>query len=160
MKRFPWLAVAVGVAVLAGGAFRALNKPPQNHADYRWAGIQWLELDEAIAQSKLTKKPVFLLVSSTSCVHCRNYSWTVTEPQVSAYSDRVHFALLDGDLDIAEKYAPDGPYVPRVVVLAPGGQQDLSLVGPNKDIHYFPDEFDPDPTLELLERTLAKYPPL
>src|SRR5262245_59679460 len=102
------IAAALLVTLAAVSAARA-------GGDWNDAGIGWQPYEAGLAAAKKEKKPVCLVIFTEWCPHCTNYSKVFHDPKVVERSKQLVMIRLDKDknVDVSQKYAPDGQYIPR-----------------------------------------------
>lgn len=122
------------------------------------AQIEWLSYEAGLARAKAENKPVCLVLFTTWCPHCRNYSKVFDDPRVVERAKQLVMIRLDADQesDIAQKHAPDGGYIPRTFFLAPDGTPDLDIHAPRAKYAYFYHEHDPAQLLAGMDEALKK----
>jgi len=101
--------------------------------------IDWQPYDAGLARAKAQHLPVCLVLYTSWCPHCRNYSHVFDDPQVVARARE--FVMIRANADdepaLAGKYARDGGYVPRTFFLAPDGALDPEIHAPRPKFLYF-----------------------
>ncbi len=133
--------------------------PMAAHAhDWNDEAIAWKPLDEGLALAAKEKKPVCLIVFTEWCPHCKNYSGVFHDPKIVDKAKSFVMVRLDGDKDKekAQKYAPDGGYIPRTLFLASDGTLAADVHAPRPQYLYFYDEKDPASVLAGMDAALAK----
>ena len=121
-----------------------------------WGGtaIAWRTPAEGFAEAKQSGKPVMLVLFTTWCPHCKNFSKMFDDPRVAEAAKGLVMVRVDADKDEATstKYQPDGGYIPRTFFL----KSDASLVATIKandgKYGYFYDETNPAPLLASMAR--------
>ena len=133
---------------LAGAAFAGAIP-----AGFNDEGIEWLALDEGLARARADGKPVLLVVHATWCPRCREYRAQFFDERVTAHGGDVVFVLVDQDREprAASRYAPDGNYIPRTMVLAPGGGIVKKINAHRDDYRYFISPRQPGDLLRYLD---------
>ncbi len=61
----------------------------------------------------------------------------------------------DKDAALADKFAPDGDYVPRTFLLTPGGELAREIHGDRADHKHFLSTRDPASVLAAMDRAVA-----
>ena len=126
--------------------------------DWNDTNVAWKSLDEGLALAKKDKKPVCVIVYTEWCPHCKNYSGVFHDPKVVEKAKQFVMIRLDQDKakDDAQKYAPDGGYIPRTIFLAPDGTIAADVQSGRAKYQYFYDEKDPASVLAGMDAALAK----
>lgn len=119
--------------------------------------IDWRPFDEGLALAKAQKKPVCLVLYTTWCPHCRNYSRVFDDPRLVARAKDFVMIRLDADENdaIARRYRPDGGYVPRTFILDADGKIDGAAVSDNPRYKHFFDEHRAESLLRAMNGALA-----
>ena len=145
-----WLASA---ALVLG-----LVAPAAAH-DWNDGAIAWKSLDDGLALAKKDHKPVCLIFYTEWCPHCANFSKVFHDPKVVETSKRLVMVRLDQDQnkDLAQKYQPDGGYIPRTLFLTPDGTLDADVHAPRDQYKYFYDEKDPASVLAGMDAALGVH---
>jgi thiol:disulfide interchange protein len=121
-----------------------------------WGGaaIAWRTPDEGLAEARRANKPVMVVLYTSWCPHCRNFSQVFADPKVVEASKR--FVMIRANSDEAEafasKYAPDGNYIPRTLFLKPDGELRTDVVASGGRFKYFYDEKDSTPLLNAMAK--------
>ncbi len=120
-----------------------------------WGGaaIAWRTPTEGLAEAQRTGKPMMLVLFTTWCPHCKNYSKLFDDPRVAEAAKGLVMVRTDADKDEAtsNKYQPDGGYIPRTFFLkADGAMADIKAH--EGKFAYFYDERDPAPLLAAMAR--------
>jgi protein-disulfide reductase (glutathione) len=154
-------AMALLAAVLVVGA--TAGAPRRAHAAHDWneGAIAWKSLDEGLALAKKEQKPLLLVVYTEWCPHCANYAKVFHDSKVVEKAKQLVMVRLDQDTDkaTAQKYAPDGGYIPRTLFFAPDGTLAPDVHAPRPQYKYFYDEKDPASVLAGMDAALAKLRP-
>ena len=81
------------------------------------------------------------------------------DPKVVETSKRLVMVRLDQDQnkDLAQKYQPDGGYIPRTLFLTPDGTLDADVHAPRDQYKYFYDEKDPAAVLAGMDAALGAH---
>jgi hypothetical protein len=147
--------LARGVALLAVlAASGCLLFDPPVLADWNDGAIAWQPFEPGLAQARLQRKSVLLLVYTQGCTHSPEYSRLFHLPEVVDASRRLVMIRVDADAfpAIDRRFMPDGPYVPRTFFLDPDGRLALALHGGDPTYRYFLDSESPRELLDLMER--------
>jgi thiol:disulfide interchange protein len=138
----------------------ALTPAPAAAAAESWnaAQIDWQPYEAGLAKAKAQNKPLCLVLYTSWCPHCRNYSHVFDDAQVveRARSFVMVRANADDEAALARKYAPDGGYIPRTFFLAPDGTLDPEIHAPRPKFLYFYDERSPAGLLAGMTEALRK----
>lgn len=120
-------------------------------------GINWLRLDEGLQRAKAEDKRVFLLVHATWCPRCREFQKQFFDARVEEFDGRVVFVLIDQDLekDFATQFEPDGPYIPRSMILDSDGNLVPEINSNRDDYRYYLDTMAPYDLLRVLSAAVA-----
>jgi thiol:disulfide interchange protein len=126
-------------------------EPPAPAAGESWntAQIEWFDHASGLARAKAENKPICLVLYTTWCPHCKNYSRVFDDARVVEQAKSFVMIRVDADKegDLAQKYAKDGGYIPRTYFLAPDGTPDFDVHAPRPKYAYFYDERDPSSLL-------------
>ena len=121
-----------------------------------WGGtaIAWRTPSEGLAEAQRTGKPVMLVLFTTWCPHCKNFSRLFEDAKVSEAAKGLVMVRVDADKDesTSSKYQPDGGYIPRTFFLKPDGALVASIKANDGRYGYFYDERDPAPLLAAMAR--------
>ncbi len=138
------------IAVLLCMAISVFTSPGSTHAakkslDWNTRQILWHPFANGLREARHTGKPVFIVFYAEWCSHCALYSRQFHDPRVVKLSKSMVMVRVDVDEypDIAERYTPDGGYVPRTMVLRPNGSLITSIHGPQGQYRYFLDDRAP-----------------
>jgi thiol:disulfide interchange protein len=129
MKKFV-LTVSV-IALLACGAYVAANWSHTALAAENSGTLTWkTNLDNALAQAKKEKKPLFVDIYATWCGPCRKMEQTTyTDEKVQSQLKKYVLVKIDADQDreTAKKFGTQ--YLPTLLVLNHKGQVVTSQAG-------------------------------
>jgi hypothetical protein len=129
--------------------------PAANASGETWnaAQIEWHGFNDGMLKAEQQNKPVMLVVSTTWCPHCKNYSHVFDDPRVVAHARDFVMIRIDSDAepDIAARYAKDGGYIPRTYFLGPDGTANTAIHAPRARYQYFYDEKDPSALLASMD---------
>jgi protein-disulfide reductase (glutathione) len=122
------------------------------------AQIDWQGYEAGLARAKATKKPVCLVLFTTWCPHCNNYSHVFEDAKVVERArDFVMIRLnADEEREVSARYQPDGGYVPRTFFLSADGVLDPELHAPRPKFLYFYDEKSPASLLSGMDAAARK----
>jgi thiol-disulfide isomerase/thioredoxin len=121
-----------------------------------WGGtaIAWHGPDDGLAEAKRTGRPAVLVLYTSWCPHCKNFSNLFADARIAEASKQ--FVMIKANSDEAEdfawKYAPDGGYIPRTFFLKPDGSILSDIRAGEGQYKYFYDEKDPSPLLAAMDR--------
>lgn len=170
--------LAISAALVAGAALVACDSAPvaapddaglpataaapvparPANAEHGWNDTQigWVPYEAGLARAKAEGKPVCLVVYTTWCPHCRNYSKVFDDPRVVERSKSFVMIRMDADVekDAATKFSPDGGYIPRTFFLASDGTLKADIQAPRPRFKYFYDERDPASLLAGMDQAL------
>jgi protein-disulfide reductase (glutathione) len=95
--------------------------------------IAWRGLDEGLREAEAAGRPILLLVHAAWCPRCKELRPSFFDPKLVELSDNFVMINVDQDAEPASlKFAPDGSYIPRVVLLDPHGKLDQELLNPGR----------------------------
>jgi thiol:disulfide interchange protein len=122
------------------------------------AQIAWQPYEAGLRQAKDENKPVCLILSTTWCPHCKNFSHVFDDPRVVTSARSFVMVHLDADANeaIASRYVVDGSYIPRTFFLAPDGTLDGDIHAPRARSRFFYDERDPSSLLAAMDTAKKK----
>jgi thiol:disulfide interchange protein len=148
--------LAIGVAVI--GLLLAAAAAFAGAENWNDANIHWMAYDEGLAAAKKSHQPICLILYTTWCPHCGNYSKLFSDPEVVKKSRSFVMIRLDKDKnqELSQKYKPDGEYIPRTYFLSPDGALDESLAEQREQFKYFYSESNPASILAGMDRALKK----
>lgn len=131
---------ALGAVVVCGLAILAAAGPA--HAEIRFEGpIAWQEWAAGTKQAQQKKKPILLLLFTDSCPKC-----TLLGEVFKANKDvhklakdmvMVHVNSGTAPMDIVNRFARFGNYVPRIVFLRPDASTADEITSPNPQFPYY-----------------------
>ena len=120
-------AVAFGFALVASTEGAASNG--SNDA------IAWKTLDEAVASSKDSGKPIFLLIHKSWCGACKglkkNFAGDAAIEKLATEFEMVN--TEDNDEPQGDQYQPDGGYIPRLLFLNSEGTVQAHIKDTGRD---------------------------
>jgi thiol:disulfide interchange protein len=142
---FAWL----GLALALTGVIGAVPAQAASKAiEWNEREIRWHSLADGIAEAKRSGKPILAIFYADWCPHCRATSALFRDEQIIRLSRDLVMVKVNTDRDpaINARYAPDGAYVPRTMVLRPNGELVAKIGGSDPRYRYF---LDYDSTREL-----------
>jgi len=115
-------------------------------------GIDWKPFDEGLALAKAENKHVCLVLSTTWCPHCKNYSHVFADPRLVKRAKDFVMIRVDADANeaVSRRYRPDGTYVPRTFILDADGNIETGAVSEHPRFKYFFDESRADSLLHAM----------
>jgi protein-disulfide reductase (glutathione) len=160
--RLLFLAALVGSACQSGEKPPAADRPPAASAaakpaiDTGWNDddIAWRAPTEGLAEARRLGRPACVVVFATWCPHCTTYRAVFSDPQIVEAARRMVMIRIDADAEpaLAQRFAPDGEYVPRTFMLASDGTVRTDIRARVDQYAYFYDEDDPAQLLGALRR--------
>jgi thiol:disulfide interchange protein len=143
------------LATLAGGPVAA---PPSNGESWNAAQIDWQPYAAGLAKAKAENKPVCLVLYTTWCPHCKNFSHVFDDPRVVDQAKNFVMIHMDAeqDSDTAQRFARDGGYIPRTFFLSPDGTPDFDIHAARPNYIYFYDERNPASLLAGMSEAIRK----
>lgn len=149
---------AAGTAGVSTPQPRPRPDPPGNGESWNTAQIEWETYEGGLALAKAQNKPICLVLYTTWCPHCKNFSKVFDDPRVAEQAKSFVMIRLDADKesDVAAKLAKDGGYIPRTFFLAADGTPDFEIHAPRDKYAYFYDERNPASLLGGMTAALAK----
>jgi thiol-disulfide isomerase/thioredoxin len=150
-----------GEGTATAAAAIAPRPAPAAAAGEGWnaAQIAWESSYEAgVARAKAENKPVCLVLYTTWCPHCRNYSHVFDDPRVVERAHDFVMIRLDADKesDVAQRFSKDGSYIPRTFFVGSDGAADFSIHAARDKFAYFYDERDAGSILGGMADALKK----
>lgn len=111
--------------------------------------MEWHDLESGLAKAAETGQTAVVVVHATWCPTCKKYRKVFFDPEVVEASKDFVFIIIDGDeeRELAERYAPDGPYIPRTMIVKASGELVSDIQGPDSEYKYF---LNPSDALDLL----------
>ncbi|XP_046999783.1 thioredoxin domain-containing protein 12-like isoform X1 [Schistocerca americana] len=85
---------------------------------------QWLDLEKAIEVSRLTQKPIMVIIHKSWCTACSALKPQFAESKEieELSSNFVMVNVGDDDKVVGSSFAPDGEYIPRIIFMSPDGE--------------------------------------
>jgi thiol:disulfide interchange protein len=149
-------ATAAPKPTVAATATATARPTPPTPAGESWGGgaIAWRTPDDGLAEAKRDGRPVLLVLYTSWCPHCKNYSKLFTDERIVTASKQFVMIRANSDeaSDFADRYAPDGGYIPRTFFLKPDGSLLSEVRASDGQYKYFYDEKDPAPLLAAMDR--------
>lgn len=140
---------------------RPRRAPPAGTGAETWnaAQIDWQPFEAGLAKAKADKKPICLVIYTTWCPHCRNYSKVFDDARVVERAKSFVMIRIDADQEeaVATRFAKDGSYIPRTFFLAPDGTADFDIHPARPKYIYFYNENDPGALLGGMDEALKKH---
>jgi len=150
-------AVVACLVVTSAIANVTLADKPAGSENWNGEKIGWLSYDAALKASKKNGKPVVIVFHAEWCPHCRTYRKAFYAPEIMSLSGAVNFAMVNIDEEprLNSKYALDGGYIPRTMVVNAKGVVQTRLRNKARNSYqYFIEPGSPDALMTLLLRTL------
>lgn len=120
--------------------------------------IGWRNAAGGLDEARRTFRPIFMVVHADWCPACRTYSKDFDDPQIIERLKADFVPVLvnaDDDRASATRFQPDGPYIPRTMVLSSKGELFEDVTGPF-DHKFFLPPGQPDYLLAFMARGLAR----
>lgn len=125
----------------------------------RWNGdeIRWRSAEGAFDAARRSGKPLFVQVHAPWCAQCGALADQFRDRRVVGLARRYVMVLVDAEREpaIAARLAPDGPYVPRSLVLMPDGALARNVDADAPSYAHAIDASGPKPLRALLREGLA-----
>src|SRR5262245_44301089 len=132
--------VAVTTGALRYGMEPAFAQArPAKGIDWNDVRIKWHSFEVGLREAERTRTPMLVLFYADWCPHCAAYSRLFREPDIVALSQSLVMVKVDRDKspELNARYAPDGGYVPRTMVLNANGSLIASIHGSDPNYRYF-----------------------
>jgi thiol:disulfide interchange protein len=125
---------------------------PSSIEPWNPTAIDWQPFDQGLALAKAQRKRVCLVLFTTWCPHCKNYSRVFADPRLVLRAKDFVMIRVDADQneEVAQRYRVDGTYVPRTFILDPDGNVDPDAVSDNPRYRHFFDESHADSLLHAM----------
>ena len=122
------------------------------------SAIDWKPFDEGLALAKAENKHVCLVLFTTWCPHCKNYSHVFADPRLVERAKDFVMIRVDADAstEISRRYSPDGTYIPRTFILDADGNIERAAVSDHPRFKYFFDESRADSLLHAMDRVAPR----
>lgn len=116
--------------------------------------VPWRDFEAGSAEMRRTGRSGVMVLQSDWCLECEAYQEQWRRADVAAFGDELVFILVDVDAEpaVQERYALDGDYVPRTIVLSPDGRPRFQRSGGHPAMDFFVETRSPDELLSLLSR--------
>jgi thiol-disulfide isomerase/thioredoxin len=97
--------------------------PVPRETAFNDAGFDWYSYDDGLRLAAEQGRMVFVVVQTDWCPHCNELRGAFGAPDVVAHAGDFVFVLIDRDeeAELSARLAPDGDYIPRVLVLDRAG---------------------------------------
>ena len=120
--------------------------------------IDWKPFDEGLALAKARNKHVCLVLFTTWCPHCKNYSHVFADTRVVERSKDFVMIRVDADANdaVSRRYRLDGSYIPRTYFLDADGNVDVAADTGRAKYKYFFDEKNADELLHAMDIALGR----
>lgn len=141
-----------------GGPLLGPRAEAASGEDWNASQIEWLSFEAGSRRAKEQQRPILLVFWAGWCSHCKVYSHVFEDPRVVELARR--FVMVRANVDeeeaLAQRYAPDGGYVPRTLFLSSEGvlQREIHAARPQY-VHFY-DERNPASLLGGMKAALAK----
>lgn len=126
-------------------------------ADFNQAGIKWWSFEAGRTEAMQENKPIFMLVHADWCPACREYRKQFFDPAVVDLSKKYVFVMVDRDSEgeLAARYAPDGNYIPRSMVLSSNGRHLERIKSAYPNHRWYVDPQTPVELIRMLKAGLS-----
>jgi len=153
-----WI-ICLGLLMMASLFLNAPANASVENRKWNGAKIDWYDLKHGLMVAKHSGKPIFMVIHTTWCPHCKTYSKAFFNRRVEKLAKKFVFVLVDQDRSksIARYYAPDGQYIPRTMILTPDGELDASMKASRRAPAYFIDPESPYALQSYLQAAIRKY---
>jgi protein-disulfide reductase (glutathione) len=114
------------------------------------SAIAWRDYKTGMAEAAKSGKPVFVLVHTTWCPHCKSYQSVFNSKKVVSESANFVMVMVDRDVEetLNDDLGPNGQgFVPRTLFLKSDGKLIADAAGENPE---YPNLIDYDSDAELL----------
>ncbi len=128
-------------------------------AESDWnSAIGWQTFEAGLVAAKEQKKPVCLVFYTDWCPHCTDYSRVFHDARVVAQSKAFVMVRVNRDqhVELSNRFAPDGNYIPRTLFLGSDGAIAAEIVTDRPDFKYFYNTKKPESLLAGMEKAAAK----
>ncbi|MEM1298457.1 MAG: thioredoxin family protein [Pseudomonadota bacterium] len=103
------------------------------------AEIEWYLFNDGLARARVTGQPILFLAHTTWCPHCARYKTLFFDREIVNLMKGYTAVLVDRDQqpDLNDRFAPEGRYIPRTMVLQSDGTHMPGVTGPNPQFRFF-----------------------
>ena len=159
LRTRPASATVIALVIMALGVLVPLTAGVGHAHDWNDGSIQWQTYEKGLALAAKEKKPICLIFFTEWCPHCKTYSRVFHDPRVVEKAKDFVLIHVNNDKagELATKFSPDGPYVPRTFFLSSAGVLDPELHAPRDKFKYFYDETDPAGLLAGMDAAKKKF---
>ena len=120
--------------------------------------IRWVSLAQAKSSVRRLQRPALLVIYTDWCPHCANLEKQFEDQQVAELAQR--FVMVHGNSDemdeLDRSYAPDGRYIPRMMVLSPTGKLDTAINDGGEHAYNWGSQ-SPKGILRIMRKATKKY---
>ncbi len=119
--------------------------------------IDWKSWDDGLTLAKKQHKPICLILFTTWCEHCKNYSHVFGDVRLVMMARSFVMVRADADKEVtlAKKYSPDGEYVPRTFILDSVGNINPKGNSDHPRYAHFFDEMHADSLIDAMDMSLG-----
>jgi thiol:disulfide interchange protein len=154
IRKFVLLGLA-GVLVSMAAGFVFVSGPTQavgKSIDWNTRQILWYPFAKGLREARHSGRPVLVVFYAEWCRHCAAYGRQFHDPRVVKLSKALVMVRVDVDEypSIANRYSPDGRYVPRTMVLRPNGSLITDIHGSQEEHRYNLENTTPDELLDVM----------
>lgn len=123
------------------------------------AAIDWHLFEDGKRLAQRAAKPILFVAHTTWCPHCVSYRDVFFDKTVVELVRAFIPVIVDRDLqgDVSARFAPDGDYVPRTMILTPKGKLVRKLRYTSSKYNYFVDYDDPSYLSQYLQRAIRHF---
>jgi hypothetical protein len=149
---------ALSAAAAAVPSSLATTERTPQAAGWNAGEVEWLSFDVATQRARADQSPICLVVYTSWCPHCRNFSHVFEDPRVVERAKRFRMVRVDADQEpaIAGRFVPDGAYIPRTFFLSSDGTLDDAIHLERAKYQYFYDERNPAALVAAMDSALQK----
>jgi protein-disulfide reductase (glutathione) len=134
------LVTAPGLAVKDGMPL-ASAKAAATVLEWNEKEIRWHSYAGGLREARRSGKPILVVFYTDWCPHCRATTALFRDDEIITLSRELVMVKVNQDRDpeISARYAPDGRYIPRTMILKPNGDLATKIHGDNPTYRYFLD---------------------
>jgi protein-disulfide reductase (glutathione) len=134
------LVTAAGFAVKDGMPL-APAKAAAKVLEWNEKEIRWHSYADGLREARRSGKPILVVFYTDWCPHCRATTALFRDDEIITLSRELVMVKVNQDRDpeISARYAPDGLYIPRTMILKPNGELAAKIHGGNPTYRYFLD---------------------